>query len=208
LGGGERATPLPELGHEHRFALHPAEDHLTFTVKDDWSRESTWLAGHDRRTTDPHRVTLAVRPASLLRDSRAHLDPLVDDLLAEVGARTDGGYWVGDVVPAGEGDVTGSIDLVSDGIARRASGTTSLQEPGVDGPSPYLLTGTEVAWTDGATDDVLRGTLVDVESLTVDVGRAGLSDDPTIDIAADREVRLTLVRDGQPVGTTTIAPVG
>lgn len=45
-GVARQAERLAELGHEHRFALHPAEDHITFTVKDSWAREAGWFAAH------------------------------------------------------------------------------------------------------------------------------------------------------------------
>ncbi|HVL33484.1 MAG TPA: prolyl oligopeptidase family serine peptidase, partial [Actinomycetota bacterium] len=37
-GVARQAQRFAELGHEYRFALHPAEDHLTFVYKDEWSR--------------------------------------------------------------------------------------------------------------------------------------------------------------------------
>lgn len=184
----------------------PPEDHLSFTVKDAWSREATWFNDHPRRVTAPHRVTYKVRPASWLSGDRAALVSLVDDLLAEVGAQRDGAYWVGDVEVAREDadDVTGTIDLVSGGIARRESGAEEILSAGVDGPSPYRLTGTTLTWEDGPTSDVLSGTLTNVAALTVDVGRAGLSDGPTLDITADRPATITFARDGVVVGTAVV----
>lgn len=45
----------------------------------------------------------------------------------------------------------------------------------------------------------------EISALTIDVGRAGLSDSPTLDIAADREVVITFVRDGEVVGRVTVS---
>ena len=203
-GVKKQTDRLAELGHEHRFALHPAADHLSFTVHDEWSREVRWFDNHPVRVTDPARITYKMRPASWATNN----DPVIVEhlraLTTELGARLDGAYWVDDVVVAGDGDVTGFIDLTSDGIARRRTGTTEIRTAGVDGPSPYLLTGVDVTYGDGAVSDTLSGNLTNVSALTVDVGRAGLSDSPTLDITADRAVTITFVRDGVTVGTATV----
>jgi dienelactone hydrolase len=205
-GVTRQADRFAELGHEYRFALHPAEDHLSFTVKDAWSREATWFNDHPQRVTAPQRVTYKLRPASWLSEDRAVLDPLVDKLLAAVGARRDAAYWVGDVEVAREGDedVTGTVDLASGGIARRESGAEEILTAGVDGPSPYRLTGTTLARDKAKTSDVLSGTLTNVSALTVDVGRARLSDSPKVDIEADRPVTITYVRKGEVVGKAVV----
>lgn len=207
-GVQQQANRLAALGHEHRFALHPAEDHLSFAVKDNWSRETAWHDEHPTRVTDPERVTFKVRPASWLSANRVTtLTPLLSELLAEVGGRLDGAYWVADVVTTGTGDVTGTVDLASGGVTRRNTGTTSILGAGIDGPSPYRLTGTTITWSDAAAgEDVLRGSLARVSALTVDVGRAGLSDDPALAVAVDGPVVLTLVRDGAVVRTVTLTP--
>jgi hypothetical protein len=75
---------------------------------------------------------------------------------------------------------------------------------GTDGPSPHLLTGVDVAFKKGAVTDKLSGELSNVAALTVDVGRAGLSDSPNLDIKADRKVTITFVRGGTVVGTATV----
>lgn len=207
-GVTRQAQRLAELGYEHRFALHPAEDHLTFTVKDSWGREAGWFAAHPERVERPAEVTLRVRPASLLSSGKEELEPLVADLLAEVGARVDGAYWVDDVVVAGAdaGDVTGIVELTSECISRRAGAVTPVQSAGVDGPSPYALTGADVGEVDGTTNGVITGRLVDVASLTIDLERAGCHDVPILEIDADREVAVTLVRGGRPVAQEIVAP--
>lgn len=207
VAGVKRQTDrLAELGHEHRFALHPAADHLSFTVHDEWSREVTWFDNHSLRVEDPAQITYKMRPASWATDGDPAIVELLRALTAEVGARLDGAYWVDDVVTAGEGDVTGFVDLTSGGIARRRTGTTEIRTVGVDGPTPHLLTGIDVAYGDGPLEDTLSGELTNVSALTIDVGRAGLSDLPTLDITADRTVTITFVRDGVTVGTATTGP--
>lgn len=207
-GVTRQANRLGELGHEYRYALHPAEDHLTFSVKDEWSREARWLASHPLRAVSPSEVTLRVRPASLLSKDKQHLAPLVISLLEEIGAQVDGAYWVGDVVVARQGlaDVTGVVYLSSGGIQSQRAGTTKVTTAGTDGPSPYALTGMRVSFADTAPADVLRGHLADVASLTVDVGRAGLSNSPRLEITTNREVRISFVRNGRRVGSAVVAP--
>lgn len=193
-----------ELGHEYRFALHPAADHLSFAFQDEWSRESAWLAAHPTRVTNPHQVTLKVRPASWATGANAVIRAHIADLVGEVGARVDGAYWVDDVTPAGTGDATGLVDLASGGIGRREATTTPVAEPGVDGPSPHALTGLDVGHANFATTDTLTGQLSGVSALTVDVGRAGLSDSPSLSVTTNTPVTLTLVRDGVVVGTHSL----
>lgn len=193
-----------ELGHEYRFALHPAADHLSFSAQDNWSREAAWLASHSIRVENPARVTYKLRPASWATNNKAGIVDHLRALTAEVGARLDGAYWIDDVVTAGPGDVTGFADLNSGGIARRKAGQREIRAVGTDGPSPHLLTGLALSYADGSTSDTLSGTLTNIASLTVDVGRAGLSDSPTLDITADRTVTITFVRDGTVVGSATV----
>jgi len=201
-GVKRQADRFGELGHEYRFALHPVADHFSFSAQDNWSREVAWFKAHMTRVTDPSEVVLRVRPASWATGR----DPVVTEqvlaLADKVGGQLDGGYWVSDVAVRGDADddVTGVVELQSDAIARRRSGTTAVTAPGIDGPSPHLLTGMDVAYADGATGDVLRGRLAGVKSLTVDVGRAGLSNAPALDIAADGPVTITFVRDGAVIG--------
>lgn len=205
LGVRQQAARFGELGHEYRFALHPAEDHLSFAFKDDWGREAAWFESHLTRVENPRDVRLRVRPASWLPDSGPDLHDLLAEVADEVDANLDGGYWVSDVVGAGTGDVTAAVDLSSGGVARQRVAEAAFgPAPGIDGPSPHVLTGYDVAYADGETADVLSGTLKDVHSLTVDVGRAGLSNDPVLDITTNVPVTITLVRDGQAVAVRSL----
>ncbi|HUQ40297.1 MAG TPA: hypothetical protein VM030_09090 [Acidimicrobiales bacterium] len=205
-GVTRQAQRFGELGHEYRFSLHPGEDHLSFSVKDDWSREAAWFAGHPARTTSPRDVTLRVRPASLLSPDRKHLVPLLSRLLDEVGAQVDGAYWVRDVVVAGAktADVTGAVNLTSHGIARTRGAQTAVQGAGVDGPSPYVLTGNDVARAGAAREPRLTGSLAGVAALTIDLQAAGLSRVPDLGIATDRQVTITFVVGNRVAGTRTL----
>lgn len=200
----QQADRLAALGHQHGFALHPAEDHLTFSFKDEWSREAGWLAGHGRRVTNPARITYKVRPATWATNGRPAIVSQLRALAAEVGAHLEGAYWLTEVTNAGAGDVTGTVDLTSGGIARREAGSDRILRLGADGPSPYRLTGLGVWFADVPTTDTLSGSLANVSAVTVDVGRAGLSDQPALDIRADRPVIITFTRNGVTVGSATV----
>ncbi|HVM41834.1 MAG TPA: prolyl oligopeptidase family serine peptidase, partial [Acidimicrobiia bacterium] len=195
-----QAERFRELGHEYRLAVHPAADHLSFVFQDEWSREVAWFAGHPERTTDPHRVTFKVRPASWADNGDPDILGHVAALTAEVGARLDGAYWVDDVEVVAGGDVTGFVDLSSGGVATRQTGVTGVTTVGTDGPSPHLLTGQDQVFAPAATDDTLSGSLSGVTAVTVDVGRAGLSDAPDVSVTSDTPAVITLVRDGAVVG--------
>ena len=69
-----------------------------------------------------------------------------------------------------------------------------------------MLTGQQREWQTVPPSDVLTGRLVNVTALTIDVGRAGLSDDP--DVAnvtiSGGPVALTFVRNGAVVRQRTL----
>ncbi|HWH32433.1 MAG TPA: hypothetical protein VNU01_07140, partial [Egibacteraceae bacterium] len=201
-----QARRFEELGHEFRLAVHPAEDHLSFVFKDEWSREVAWLAAHPRRVTSPHCVTLKVRPASLATGGRPEILAHVAALTAEVGARVDGAYWVGDVAVAAGADVTGVVDLSSGAVTRRQAGVSPVATAGVDGPSPHTLTGQDKVWAEGPPAQTLTGSLSNVTALTVDLDRAGLAGVPQVDVTTDTPVTLTFTSGGVPVGQVSLAP--
>jgi hypothetical protein len=199
-----QALRFGELGHEYRFALHPVGDHFAFVFIDEWSREIGWLASHPTRVTDPHRVTFDVRPASWASAGDPTILGHVSTLIAEVGARLDGAYWIDDVVVAEGDDVTGEIDLSSGGIASRQTGVSTVMGPGIDGPGPHVLTGQDKVFEPGTVSDTLTGTLSGVTALTVDVGRAGLSDAPSVEVSSDGPATITFERDGIVVGSVSV----
>lgn len=205
VSGIKRQTDrLAELGHEYRWALHPVADHFAFAAHDEWSREVAWFDNHPARVVAPAEITYKIRSAAWATENDPTIVKHLRALAGEVGANLDGTYWVDDVRAAGKGDVTGFVDLVSHGIARRRAGTTPIQTVGVDGPSPHLLTGLDVSYDNQATADKLSGSLTNVSSLSIDVGRAGLSNSPALDIEADRKVTIAFVRNGRVVGTATV----
>jgi dienelactone hydrolase len=206
-----QAERFRELGHEYRYALHPGQDHFTFAVINDWTRERDWLMGRSR-VTDPARVTFKVRPESWVLTNRGDAEVIrrhLDDLLAELGAALDSSYWVHDVTVADGSDVTGYVDLTSHGVAHRVP---VLREVGpsvvVPGSSPHVMTGQDRHFAWAATDNLLSGSITDVTELTVDLAHAGLSlDGLVLDIGTDGPVTLHLV-DGDRTETVVLGGSG
>lgn len=206
-----QANRLHELGYTHRLWLHPGQDHFSFVFVDSWTRERDWFAGHPTVVSDPARVTFDVRPASFATPGYTHAGAIRTHLESLAGS-LDSAYWVRDVAVATGGDLTGEVDLTSEGIG---DPTVSTQDvvgagAGVDEKAPttpYLVRGLDRTLTAAATTaDVLKGSLRNVTALTVDVGRAGLSNSPTLDIKVDQRVEVAFVRDGTVVGSTTLTP--
>ena len=168
------------------------------------SREVEWFRRHPTRIKPPAEITYKLRPASWATRRGSVIVNQLRALAAEVGAEIDGAYWVDDVKAAGKGDVTGFIDLKSHGLSRRRAATTPITTIGADGPSPHLLTGVEVAFRKRGVADKLSGRLSNISALRIDVGRAGLSDSPALDIETDREVTITFMRDSVVVGAETL----
>lgn len=207
-GVAHTAERLHELGYAHRFDLHAGRDHFSFAVLDDWTRERAWLDGRERPAA-PARVRFKVRPASwatstLAPDVRSRI---LDDLFAvteELGARPDSAYWVRGVqVSAGDGEETGYVDLVSHAIARREPVTADVTGLHA-GSSPHVQRFATRRLAAGDLENVLAGTLTNVDELTVDLRAAGLEMDGLIvDVDVDRPVRIHLV-DGDDRHTMSI----
>lgn len=197
-GVRHQAQRFAELEHEYRFAVHPAADHLIFVFQDDWSREVGWLDAHSSRVRNPNRITFKVRPASWATGGNATILSHLAALTAEVGARLDGAYWVDDIAVAAGSDETGFVELTSGGIGTRQTGVDPDGNPsvGLDGPSPHVLTGQDKTWAAFGTADTLSGHLSGVTALTVDLGRAGLSDAPVVSVTSTTPATITFVRNG------------
>lgn len=202
-----QANRFAELGHEYRLAVHPVGDHFAFVFQDDWSREAAWLASHGTRVKDPQHITFKLRKASWATPGSASASTILaqlDALTTEVGARLDGAYWVDDVVADGTGDVTALVNLATGGIPTRQIGVDPVQTFETNGPSPHLLRGQDKRWGDSEIKDTLSGRLTNVVSLTIDVGRAGLSENPTLLIESNVPATITFVRNGLIVGTAVV----
>jgi putative cell wall-binding protein/sugar lactone lactonase YvrE/predicted esterase len=183
------ATAYRQLDFPYTFWQHPTAEHFTFALLDEWSKESDYAAGWTR-AVDPLRVTF--RAAEVLGD-------------VDAGIRHDTAHWVSQL--RGRDTVTDhavaedayiDVDLTSEGCGG-AVPTVELV-PGA-GPSPepwvseaHVVSG-EAAVPAAA---VLRGSLVNVRSLAVDVTATCLTGAFAYDIASDGPAVLRL-SDGRRI---------
>jgi pimeloyl-ACP methyl ester carboxylesterase len=150
------------LGYPNIFYYHPAAEHLTYAIADDWMKESLYTKDLVRRTRPP-RVTYRTAP---------YADA------PELGIRHDRAYWVSDIVssfsePYGERDYA-DVDIKSYGCGG-SERTFVADPPGAgDDPVPWESQSFSVV---GSTPIVqqnrIEATLANVTSLTVDVRATG-----------------------------------
>lgn len=203
----DQAERYGQLGHEHRFALYPGHGHLTMPFTHGWVEEARWLRDHPERRRDPGRVTLALRPSSLLTGTDAASAPVIasqlERLAAEVGARTDGAHWIS-AVAVDDPDAVALVDVTSGRLP--VMGATAVTSAGVASDGAYRLTGADQTPTPAPVGDVLRGSLAGVRSLAVDLDRAALSDAVVVDIDSSIPVTVRLMRGDRLVRTAMVEP--
>ncbi len=145
-----------EVGYEHVLYFHPAADHFTFAILDDWNKEAQWSAGRTRQE-QPSRVTYRTEPF-VWNES--------------LGVIHDRAYWVHEIrgVDTGSGDYV-DVDVTTSGCGGSLPTTTrtSPDPVGVD-PVPwtaqeYLVTGQQPI----APAPHVDATLSNVASLVIDV---------------------------------------
>ncbi|MFP5220574.1 MAG: hypothetical protein ACLGIG_12760 [Actinomycetes bacterium] len=160
-------------GVDHRFYLHPAADHLTFALLDEWDKEAAATA--DRvRVTNPARVIF--RTDEELR-------------YPEYGIQHDRAYWVSAIRAAGEGYA--DVELVNGGCG----GEVPVREKANDaGPDPVPWVSNELNTVGGEpAPDGLTGSLANVASLVVDAERTCLAgEDVPYALTTDGPATLTL----------------
>jgi pimeloyl-ACP methyl ester carboxylesterase len=150
------------LGYPNIFYFHPAADHFTYALADDWQKEAAYTANLVRRTRPP-RVTFRTAPYA---DS------------PELGIRHDRAYWVSDIVssfdePYGERDYA-DVDIKTYGCGG-SERTFGADPPGAgDDPVPWESQSFSVTGsTPIAQQNRIEATLANVESLVVDVRNTG-----------------------------------
>ncbi|MEY2423738.1 MAG: hypothetical protein QOI95_3805 [Acidimicrobiaceae bacterium] len=166
---------LSDLHVPSIFYLHPAAEHLTYALFDDWTKESAASAS-DALVHDPAHITF--------RTDRRLYEP-------DLGLVPDRAYWVSAIVPAADGAAT--VDAVSLGC-NGVDEPTTADVPGA-GPDPVPWESNEVhvtGFTHRAAANRLELTLTNVSSLHIDLARACLTD-PTLDVsvATDQATSIT-----------------
>jgi hypothetical protein len=165
---------LSDLHVPSIFYLHPAAEHLTYALADDWHKESADATG-DVLVHDPAHVTF--------RTDRKLFYP-------DLGLVPDRAYWVSAIVPAADGyaDVD-AVSLGCNGVDE--PNTTDVPGAGTD-PVPWESNEVHVTgFTHRPAANRLELTLKNVASLHVDLGRACLTDAADVRVTTDQPVTLT-----------------
>jgi dienelactone hydrolase len=159
---------MAATGYPYTWWMHPAAEHGTLAILDDWRKESVYSAPWTRQANPP-RVTY-------------RFDPSLDE--PEYGLVHDHAYWVSRLRTAGAG--AGQADLTSQGCGGSLPLTQPTTGEGTD-PVPWVSQGAAVT---GSTPLLqakrLTGTLTNVASANVDADatclrNGGISYDITTD---------------------------
>ncbi len=177
---------LGELGYEHQVWTHPAAEHFTFAVLDDWDKEAAWSSGWER-VRAVGRVTYRV-DQSLERP--------------DLGITYRQAYWISKLKARGRGYV--GVDLVGGcGIAEQA--TTSAYDAGPN-PVPWVSKRADPTGTRRVTaGNTLTGSLENVASLVIDADAACLDNAP-VDLSGITTDGPTTIHftDGTTRATTSV----
>lgn len=167
------------LGIPYIYYFHPAGEHFTYAVLDDWRKESAYTADLVR-VRNPARVTY--RTQSVLGNE-------------SLGIRHDRAYWVREIRPAGDGYA--DVDLTTHACGGSQPETAHRTGSGPD-PEPWtseenFVTGQKAIDTAPRLTGELRG----VRSLVVDAKQACLrKKQVTVDVKTDVPATLRLT-DGR-----------
>ncbi len=165
---------------EFQWFMHPAADHFTFALLDDWRKEAAYTRDQ-RLVRDPGRVTY--RTATFLD-------------APQYGIRHDSAYWVSGIRPRGDGYA--DTDVTSYGCGLVVP-TGELGSGAGEAPVPWVSRSrTRTGVTVQAKEQRLTGTLANVAALRVDLRRACLGRAFSYDVTSDGPAVLTL-SDGRTV---------
>jgi pimeloyl-ACP methyl ester carboxylesterase len=173
--------------------FHPAGEHLTYIVLDDWRKEAADTRGL-RLVSDPVHVRFVRDPDT---DSPSY------------GIRHDTAYWASGITDRTAG-VYGQVDLTNDGCGGTVPRTVAGQSSGTD-PIPWVSDYRhQVATTTVPATRRLTGSLTNVSSVRIDAAATCLKGGPvsysittdgpaTVDFTDGRT--LTLTGSGHHAGT-------
>jgi hypothetical protein len=207
------AERLAQLGYRYRWLVYPAEDHVTFSLKDGFSDAVAYI-GDGVRMVNPGRVTFVWTPHDTRGDANTTVAPgpqghVATTQMPGLGVGTTGAYWVRDLAARSK-QADAAVDAESSARPRRVpvpTTTRSLLVPGT--PTPAIVT--EQAWEAGVAAPrraVVALRLTNISSLTVllhDAGfRPGSHGTMTVDTDGATAIRVgeRIVRVGK--GTSTI----
>jgi putative cell wall-binding protein/dienelactone hydrolase len=182
IGNEFRAEDFPYI-----FYMHPAAEHFTFALLDEWSKEIDY--GADRtRVVDPPRITF--RTAEVLGD-------------VDAGIRHDRAYWISQIRgvvtvddPLAAHEAYIDVDLLSAGCGGEIP-VVQLTPGAGPSPVPWVSDSNVVTGTaDVVPAPTLTGALANVASLAIDADRACLTGPIEYDITSATPALLR-VSDGR-----------
>jgi hypothetical protein len=160
---------------------HPAAEHFTFAVLDDWRKEAAYTKDLVR-VHDPARVTFRTA-RELFRE--------------DLGLRQDDAYWVRDVDPSGDGYA--DVDLVTHGCGGTLPVIATQRGGGID-PVPWVShEGAVTGASSSSAERNLAGSLRGLSSVKIDVEGACLDGGAvTYDLETDGPVTVRF-SDGRTI---------
>jgi hypothetical protein len=164
-----------EDGGPYAYFMHPAAEHFTFALADDWRKESEYT----------RELVRATRPARVSYRTATVLDA------PQLAIRHDRAYWVSQIRGGDEGYQ--DVDLTTYGCGGSLAETEMRRGAGLD-PVPYeseskVVTGERRL----PRENRLEGRLSNVSSLTIDTADACVSlRSVPYDITTDRSVSIEL----------------
>ena len=187
-GGQQQIGDFRSLGYRFYAVDYPTEDHMVFSVQNDFTPADSQL-GNLRRVQNPGSFSFTWYPA--LVGTVDHAGPA-----GEIGPRGD--YWITGLVARTAG--TGQLaSLAADSRALPQPAETPSESYGVAPlPEPTPAVTDVQTWSPGAapaTTQALTLKLTDVAALTVDAARAGLRCG-TLSVSSDGPTILRLVHLG------------
>ncbi|HEV7207460.1 MAG TPA: hypothetical protein VGN54_01845, partial [Mycobacteriales bacterium] len=171
----------------YTWFMHPAADHFTYAVADDWAKEAALSRG----------AVLVRRPARVT----FRTDPLLD--APQYGIRHDRAYWVSALRGARPGPL--AVDLISHGCGVPVPALATSHGAG-SSPVPWVSIAQQItAVHTSPAAQLLEGTLTGVASASLDLAGACLRPGASFRLTSDSPVRL-LLSDGHllrlPAGTS------
>lgn len=158
----------------YTWYMHPAADHLTYAVLDQWQKEAA----------DSRSLTLVRRPARVTFKT----DPLLD--APAYGIRHDHAYWISQLRGQSPGPL--EVDLTSHGCGVAVPTLTTGNGAGPS-PVPWIsISQKATGSTQLPSAQLLQGTLRNVQSLTVDAAAACLHRGADYRISSNRPAALTV----------------
>lgn len=174
------ADQLGALGYRYRWLLYPAEDHVSFELKDGFSDACAYM-GNAVRVTNPGHVTFLWSPYDTRGDANNNVvigpqGHLATTQQSSHGVGTTGAYWLRDLL-ARSTKTDAEVDAVSAARPDRAFTPVTTHGVLVPGdPSPAIVT--EQTWrlgTAAAAGSTITLNLTNVAALDLLLGAAGFA---------------------------------